>query len=223
MELAHRCHVPLRFTRKDDHGVHGIVVDRIDVTCVGVHIEAAVELQLGLHPPHHPFRLGKAGPRRGIVQAVEDSITEQVLVQQIDLIGIGINRHGAIGGIGVANHARRSPVRIGSGPVFIGRRWGMAHQGSHQRGSRAGRHPLAHRSAHCRHWLVGNQLGRPGGPSRSGLGCPVPLPLSRLAGKKHPRGQQGYAAQHRYERPIAPRLICSDHLHFPSPALHLDS
>src|SRR5262249_49573179 len=80
MQFAHRLHVSLRVSRKYSQRIHRIVIDRINVTALGIDINATVKFQLGQEASQNPLRFRKTSALGSIVGSIKYLDREQILI-----------------------------------------------------------------------------------------------------------------------------------------------
>ena len=99
--------VSLRVARKYDHFVAGVGFDRIDVSILRIDVDAIVELDIRLRPRNDSFGFGKRRVGWRVIQPVEDAKSPIVVVHEDHFVIAGIDRHGAVNRIFIANRANR--------------------------------------------------------------------------------------------------------------------
>src|SRR5262249_50907302 len=96
MQRPHRFHVSLRVARKYGHGIDRVVVDRINVTALGIDIKAAVKLQLGQESSQNPLRFRKGCARGSVIGSIKYLDPKQILILEKYFIRIGVDTNGAV-------------------------------------------------------------------------------------------------------------------------------
>src|SRR2546425_11071970 len=71
---------------ENDDAVADVIFDRINVAVLRIHIDTAIELNIGLGPANDAFRLSPRRIRGRVVQAVEYPNTPSAWVVQRDFI-----------------------------------------------------------------------------------------------------------------------------------------